>query len=233
MVKFSLIVPCYNEASGIPALFERCHEVFQSPEYEVVLVDNGSTDHTQTLLAELLVKHPIIRTIRLNTNIGYGKGILAGLESAQGEILAWTHADLQTDPKDVLEGFKLFSQTRNLQKSYIKGLRYGRSIPDFFFAFCMSCFETLLFRKLLWDINAQPNIFSRGFYDTWIDPPQDFSLDLYVYFQAKKQRLNIIRFPVFFGLRQHGVSHWNISWQDKMKFIYRTFRYSLKLKRES
>jgi glycosyltransferase involved in cell wall biosynthesis len=180
-----------------------------------------------------LFKQPIIRTICLNTNIGYGKGILAGLESAQGEVLAWTHADLQTDPKDVLEGFKLFSQTRNLQKSYIKGLRYGRSIPDFFFAVCMSCFETLLFRKLLWDINAQPNVFSREFYDTWVDPPHDFSLDLYVYFQAKRQRLNIIRFPVFFGLREHGVSHWNISWKDKMKFIYRTFRYSLKLKRES
>jgi len=233
MVKFSLIIPCYNEARGIPALFKRCQEVFQSSEYEVILVDNGSTDHTQRLLADLLAKQTIIRSIRLNTNIGYGTGILSGLGAAKGEVLAWTHADLQTDPKDAFEGFKLFSQTQKHKTPYIKGLRYGRPIPDFFFAACMSCFETLLFRKLLWDINAQPNIFSRNFYESWIDPPHDFSLDLFVYFQAKKQGLKIIRFPVFFGLRQHGVSHWNISWREKIKFIFRTFRYSLKLKRGS
>jgi hypothetical protein len=96
----------------------------------------------------------------------------------------------------------------------------------------MSVFETMLMRKPLWDINAQPNLFTRSFFETWKNPPHDFSLDLYAYYQARRQGLTIQRFPVLFGKRAHGVSHWNVNWAAKRKFILRTVRFSLQLKKD-
>ena len=94
----------------------------------------------------------------------------------------------------------------------------------------MSIFESMLFQKIFFEINAQPNLFSRSFYQTWKNPPNDFSLDLYVYFQAKKQNLKIKRFNVYFDKRKFGTSKWNTSFKNKLKFILRTLKYSIKLR---
>ena len=94
----------------------------------------------------------------------------------------------------------------------------------------MSIFETILLGKRLSDINAQPTMFSRKFFETWENPPNDFSLDLFAYYFAKKNKLTVVRFPVFFGKRLHGISHWNIDFRSKLKFINRTIKYSFKLR---
>jgi glycosyltransferase involved in cell wall biosynthesis len=190
-------------------------------------VDNGSTDATPYVLQELLPLYPGCRSIRVDRNQGYGYGILEGLRAARGDILGWTHADMQTDPKDVLVGIRLFES--NGQPLFVKGMRYGRPFMDVLFTVGMSVFETVLLRKRLWDINAQPTLFTRCFYESWSTPPHDFSLDLYAYYMAKKQAVKIQRFPVQFGERAHGVSHWNINYAAKIKFIRRTVYYSLKL----
>ena len=95
----------------------------------------------------------------------------------------------------------------------------------------MSIFETLLLGKPMWDINAQPTMFSKTTFDTWQEPPDDFSLDLYAYYQAHCNNLKIFRFPVKFGERAHGVSHWNINWAAKRKFIRRTVEFSWRLRK--
>tara|TARA_B100000575_G_C22685701_1_gene416428 strand:+ start:56 stop:313 length:258 start_codon:yes stop_codon:yes gene_type:complete len=83
----------------------------------------------------------------------------------------------------------------------------------------------------MWDINAQPTIFSRQFFQNWKNPPNDFSLDLYAYYQAKRNKLKIIRFPVKFGERAFGISHWNFSLKSKWNFVKRTIIYSINLKK--
>jgi len=136
---------------------------------------------------------------------------------------------MQTDPQDVLRGLEFFD--RHGEDIFVKGRRYGRPFMDVVFTVGMSVFETLLLARPFWDINAQPNMFSRRFFDSWVNPPHDFSLDLYVYYQARKQGLKIHRFPVRFGQRAHGVSHWNTDWAAKRKFIQRTVNFSYQLKR--
>ena len=115
---------------------------------------------------------------------------------------------------------------------YIKGKRYGRKIKDTFFTIGMSFFESILLRKFLWDINAQPNIIHKRFFKSLNKIPLDFSLDLFFYYNAKKQNLKIFRFPVKFYKRKFGYSHWNISLKNKVKFIKRTIKYSLKLRKQ-
>ena len=228
-MKLSLIIPCYNEAANLPLLLDRCASLKEF-DIEVILVDNGSTDNTSDVLQNLIPNYPHCRFIRVPVNQGYGYGILSGLRVASGDLLAWTHADMQTDPKDVLRGLEIFKSHGN-SDIYVKGQRIKRPVADVLFTIGMSIFETLLLRTRLWDINAQPNMFSRAFFESWDNPPHDFSLDLYAYFTARSQNLPVYRFPVEFGQRAHGTSHWNINWAAKMKFIRRTIDFSFELKK--
>lgn len=226
-MRLSLVIPCYNESANLPLLLERCKDVMRRPGAEVVLVDNGSTDESPLVLSELLPRYPGCRSVRVERNQGYGHGILEGLRAARGEILGWSHADMQTDPQDALRGMVLFEQ--HGPNIFVKGRRYGRPFGDVVFTVGMSVFETVLLGKPMWDINAQPTMFSRAFFESWHEPPYDFSLDLFAYYQARRMGLAVHRFPVRFGERAHGVSRWNVNWAAKRKFIRRTVDFSLQL----
>lgn len=226
-MKLSLVIPCYNEAANLPLLLEQCREVTRQPDCEIVLVDNGSHDRSPEVLREKLSGYPGCRSIRVEKNQGYGFGILSGLKAATGDILGWTHADMQTDPQDALRGMALFQQ--HGPNIFVKGRRYGRPFGDVVFTVGMSVFETVLLGKPMWDINAQPTMFSRAFFESWHEPPYDFSLDLFAYYQARRMGLAVHRFQVRFGERAHGVSHWNVNWAAKRKFIRRTVDFSLQL----
>lgn len=206
----------------------RCTKLAKRGDTEIILVNNGSTDGTEQVLQKLLPNYQNCRVVNVAENRGYGFGILSGLREAKGDILAWTHADLQTDPNDLLQGISLIEQRGD--QVFVKGQRYGRPIADVVFTFGMSVFETVFLRKTLWDINAQPTMFSREFFNSWDNPPNDFSLDLYAYYMAKIKKMRVLRFPVNFADRLHGVSHWNVNWAAKYKFIKRTIEFSLKLR---
>src|SRR5258707_112984 len=131
-MRLSLIIPCYNEAKNLPLLVERCRLATREDEcVEVILVDNGSTDDTPSVLARLLSDSPGCRSVRVNVNQGYGFGILSGLRAAEGDVLAWTHADMQTDPMDVLAALALFREAAAAGENLmIKGRRRGRPLFD-------------------------------------------------------------------------------------------------------
>lgn len=230
-LSLSLVIPAFNESPTLPALFERCSRGLLSPGVELIVVDNGSTDATPELLESLLPAYPQARSVRVPQNLGYGHGILAGLQAARGDILGWTHADLQTPPEDALRGLRLFGEAPNPEFLFVKGLRQGRPLADAFFTAGMALFETVMLGSRLWDINAQPTLFHRSFYRAWSQPPDDFSLDLFAFYVARARGLTVRRFPVEFGQRAHGLSRWNIDWRAKMKFIGRTLDYSFKLRR--
>ena len=89
----------------------------------------------------------------------------------------------------------------------------------------MSIFASLNLNCFLWDINAQPSVFPSSFIKKWKNPPNDFSLDLYAYFEAKKQGYKIKRFKVNFSKRLFGFSKWNFSLKSKVRFIKRNLYY--------
>jgi glycosyltransferase involved in cell wall biosynthesis len=231
MKKLSLVIPCYNEIRSLPSLVERCSTAFTRSDTEVVLVDNGSTDGSAGELLRLLEGKPNLRTVLVEKNQGYGFGILSGLRAAEGRFLGWSHADLQTDPADAIRALEILERSSEPNRLFIKGKRYGRPVADVFFTVGMSLFESALLGTRFWDINAQPNIFSRQFFDSWDNPPHDFSLDLFAYHAARRAGLEVVRFPVAFENREHGTSHWNVNWAGKFKFIKRTVEFSLAMRR--
>ncbi len=231
-MKLSIVIPCYNEVENIPKLLANYAEVISRDDIEIILVNNGSIDGTAEVLAQLLPQYSsFLKVVTVPINNGYGYGILTGLETATGEFIGWTHGDLQTPPRDVIRALDLIEKKGSGSNLYIKGNRYGRPLFDTFFTFGMSIFETIYLGNKLNDINAQPNIFHSSFFTKWNNPPNDFSLDLYVFYTAKKHKLDLVRMPVPFLKRQHGVSKWGTGLLSKWKFIKRTYKFSTDLKK--
>jgi len=222
-VKLSLVIPCFNEADNLAALVQRCAGAL-GEGVEFILVDNGSTDDTADRLPALIADHPGIRSLRLADNAGYGGGILAGLAAGTGDVLGWTHADGQTDPHDAMAALPLAGD------AFVKGQRGGRPLRDVVFTWGMAAVEFGLLGTAMWDINGQPTLFPRAFYEGWVDPPTDFSLDLFAYQQAVQQGLPIRRIPVTFGPRLSGEGH-NETLAAKLRYSRRTLAYSVQLRR--
>lgn len=227
-LKLDLVIPCFNEAENLPMLIERA--VFaksQCPNLRVIFVDNGSNDATATILSSFTGVNSDFVFVRVPENKGYGHGIKFGLKRASADYVGWTHADLQCDLYDAVRALEIASAVTGTV--FVKGKRYGRPVGDRVFTAGMTVFESLLFRKKLDDINAQPTIFSKDLRDTILSGPDDFALDLFAFVKARDLDARVMRFPVRFGPRYKGQSSWNYSLRSRFRFIQRTIRFSVLL----
>lgn len=230
-ILFSIVVPCFNEEKNIPLLIDKFEKVITTNEIELILVENGSTDNSHIILESITKNHSFAKMVKVPINKGYGYGIKKGLDVASGMFIGYTHADLQTDPNDVVKAIEIIKSNNFNENLFVKGRRKGRPFSDRFFTFGMSVFESIFLRKKLIDINAQPTFFSNVFYKKLQNIPNDFSLDLYLLYTAQINNQKVIRFNVFFPPRIHGVSSWNTGIKSKYKFIKRTLLFSFKLKK--
>ena len=232
-IHFSLVIPCYNESGNIELLVKHCRQLLElRKDIEVVLVDNGSFDDTASMLG-LLLENNIegrLRSVRVEKNKGYGYGIIFGLKNCKGKILGWTHADMQADPVDFVRAIEYFEFPPNDGGNvFVKGERYGRSLRDRLFTWAMSFVERIILGVRMTEINAQPTVFSNSFFQKWHLPPNDFSLDLYVYQLALRNNLKVKRFPVYFGPRFTGEGH-NDALISKFRYSWKTILFSLQLR---
>ena len=235
MYVLSVIFPCYNESSNIVGIISSIKSALQGRnDVEIILVDNGSTDSTPQVLEQALQgeHNKQFKTLRIEKNIGYGHGIMEGVRIASGEVIAWTHADLQTDPADVLEAYKIFIDHPEYPNCILKGRRVGRNPLDTLFTGGMSILSTLLLREYFSDVNAQPKMFHRNFLEKLTESPKDFSLDLYLLYQARVKKYQILEHHVNFGKRLFGESKGGGTLKGKLRLIQRTWKYMIKLKRE-
>jgi glycosyltransferase involved in cell wall biosynthesis len=101
----SIVIPVYNEVASLPLLHESIHEamnIMPQLDWEVVYVDDGSTDSSHELLEEFAYKDPEhTQTIELRRNFGQTAAIAAGIDFAQGDVIVLLDADLQNDPDDI------------------------------------------------------------------------------------------------------------------------------------
>jgi len=102
----SVVIPCYNEEDVLRLLFDRlgCAAAQWPLQYEVILVDDGSSDATWSMLAEMNRRDPRWKTVRLARNFGHQAALWAGLQHAGGDLIAVLDADLQ-DPPELLGEF--------------------------------------------------------------------------------------------------------------------------------
>src|SRR5512133_687135 len=136
MLPLSLIVPVYNEEENLPLLMDSICNALEplKKDWEVIFVDDGSSDHSLDVLENLVEKDPRhVRVIAFRRNFGQTAAITAGLDHACGDIIVLLDADMQNDPADIPmllakldEGYDLVSGWRKDRKDN----RLTRTIPS-------------------------------------------------------------------------------------------------------
>lgn len=99
----SVVVPVMNEEENVPLLHQAISAVMQAwgRAYEIVIVDDGSTDRTFPLLQEMAQHDPNLRVVKFRRNFGQSAAMGAGFEQARGEVIVTMDGDLQNDPQDI------------------------------------------------------------------------------------------------------------------------------------
>ncbi len=220
----SVVLPCYNEEKNISTMLERYSRISRKIPMELVLVDNGSTDGTEAVLKRCLPKYRFARSVKVKKNVGYGFGIFTGLKAARGEFLAYSHADMQCDPQDVIKSWDMLSGRRNV---LVKGRRQGRSN---FFTSCFHAASVIIFFRKFRDINGQPKMFHNSLMKNLVSPPYDFSFDFYVYYTAVRNGFSVEDFPVRFRNRVYGKSSWDLGFVSRLRSAAKYFSYLLRLR---
>jgi glycosyltransferase involved in cell wall biosynthesis len=102
-VDISVIVPAYNEVGNVQALADEVTAVMKKikKEYEILFVDDGSTDGTAEKLQEMAQSDSAVRAIRFARNHGQSAALAAGFRYARGSVFVLMDADLQNDPADI------------------------------------------------------------------------------------------------------------------------------------
>jgi glycosyltransferase involved in cell wall biosynthesis len=101
LIEVSVIIPAFNEAENLPELHHQLSTALESLSYELIFVDDGSTDGSFELLSRLHDRDSHITVVRLARNYGQHAALVAGLDHAKGSILVSFDADLQFDPHDI------------------------------------------------------------------------------------------------------------------------------------
>lgn len=127
----SVVVPMYNEEGALGPLVARLRPVLDglAEPYEVVAVDDGSTDATARVLQRLQQDWPQMRVVRLRRNAGHQAALAAGMHRAAGSYVVSIDADLQDPPEKIVDMLGL-AQRENLDVVY--GVRADRSTDTFF-----------------------------------------------------------------------------------------------------
>ncbi|MCP3960826.1 MAG: glycosyltransferase [bacterium] len=207
---FSIVIPAYNEAANLPTLLARYVEVWEDLPAELVIVNNGSADDTSEVLERELAREELhfARAVTIENNRGYGHGIHTGLLTTTGEIVGFSHADMQTDPADLFRAYHELRAAPDPRQLIVKGQRAPRDFAAELLTAGMSFAASVVLMRKLTDVNAQPKVFHRDHLARLTDPPDGIPYDLYVLFRGLRAGLRIVTIPVQFGERAHGESRW-------------------------
>ena len=231
MKTITLVIPCFNEHESLPTLIKELEKADRNISF--LVVDNGSEDNTKDYLKNIqnnLSKN--ISILFIDKNEGYGHGIFTALSNIKNsKFIGWIHGDLQFEFSKLNLVYKdLESYKFSDENIFYKGVRHGRSRLDFIFSYMMGKLASIILGKKMFEINAQPTIFSRELLEQLDNPPKDFGFDTYVYWKAINLDFLFIRKSFLFPPRKYGDSNWNFGLKSRFLFSYSLIKYFISLK---
>lgn len=144
MNKISIIVPCFNEEESIPFFYKEIMDVYKKMGevmFEILFIDDGSSDNTLSILKNLALKDEKVRFISLSRNFGKEAALLAGLEKSTGDFICIMDADLQDPPKLLIE---MYDSIINLNYDCVATRRVDRKGEPIIRSFFSRCFYKII-----------------------------------------------------------------------------------------
>ncbi len=226
--ELSLVMPCYNEEECIGDTAPDLAAAFREAgvAFELVLVDNGSTDRTGEIIDHLMEEGEPIRKVHLPVNRGYSGGILAGLGACTAPLIGYLCADGQVAPRDVVRTFNLMADREERVLAKVRRRFRQDSWKRKIVSIIYNGMMPVIFGWLgAIDINGSPKIFSRKNFQVMKLRSRDWFLDPEIILKAKGLHLRVIEIDVEGYARYGGAS--NVRPGTIIEFLKNIWRYRL------
>lgn len=226
MPRYSIVVPLHNEQENVTDLYDRLKAVMEASHgsFEIVFVDDGSTDRTFYLLREISAVDSRVVVVRLRRNFGQTSALAAGFDHSRGDYVIAMDGDLQHDPADIpiflekiAEGYDIVSGWR---KNRIDNL-WLRRIPS-------RCANWLMAKLSGVDIHDFGTTFKAYRREILEQVPLYGELHRFIPALASWFGASIIEVPIRNVNRERGASHYGISRTFRVFFDLITIRFLLK-----
>jgi dTDP-4-dehydrorhamnose 3,5-epimerase-like enzyme len=222
----SLAMPCYNEEACLgetaPALIDAFEEA--AVDFELVLVDNGSSDRTGAIIDAMIAAGRPITKVRLAVNRGYGHGIQRGLEACRAPLIGYLCADGQVAARDVVHTYYLMAHRR---EEVLAKVRRRLRKDSWKRKLVSVCYNGLMYTCFGWlgsiDLNASPKLFSRENWKRMQLRSTDWFLDPEILLKARGLGLQVIELNVEGHPRAGGLSH--VRRETMLEFLRNIWRY--------
>ncbi|MBI1831959.1 MAG: glycosyltransferase [Planctomycetes bacterium] len=203
--ELSLILPAYNEAAGIADAVAQADDALRNlgVSYEIIVVDDGSSDDTASIIEQAMQARPRVRLVRHPANRGYGAALRTGFASARGDRIAFTDADGQFDLADltlllpltrdhaIAVGYRADRQDSWLRKFYSRGY---------------NLLAGALLGLSVRDVDCALKVFRRDALEKILPETDGFFVNTEMLTKAQQLGLTIAEVPVQHRPRRHGES---------------------------
>jgi glycosyltransferase involved in cell wall biosynthesis len=222
-MKFSIVIPLWNEEKNIEKLISSFNfEILLNLGLvELILVNNGSTDNSKSILNSL-PQNPLLKVVHLEENLGYGGGILHGIQLTKTNIICYLPGDLQYTFDDLIKVINIYILNSSNIKLFVKGYRIQRqdSRSGKFVSRFYSFLARLVLGIKIMDFNGLPKMFDKSLlFESKYELESSFVLDAHLLYIATLSNFKIIEVPVNFYKRNSGVSSWS---NKKLRTYFQT-----------
>lgn len=205
--KISVVIPLYNESESLEELYEKVIESFGniSADFEIIFVDDGSTDNSFVIISLLKEKDNRVKVIRFLSNSGKADALQAGFEASKGDCIITMDADLQDDPAEIPALLKALEKGYDMVSGWKRNRHdpVSKTLPSKFFNMIVRIFSGMR----LHDFNCGLKAYRREVADSIKIYGE---LHRYIPVLAKHQGFRVGEIPVKHHPRKHGHSKYGI-----------------------